>query len=86
MMAAIAEAQAASTTKFGPRKLKRLAIRPAMQLANSPGMVSSVISGKALANALVQLAGDVTPHRFGQRRETGALRQFARVFRESRRA
>jgi hypothetical protein len=39
------EAQAASVVKFGPRKLNRLAIRPAITLASSPGMVSSVISG-----------------------------------------
>ncbi len=44
-IAAIAEAQAASTVKFGPWRLKRLAMRPAMQLASSPGIVSSVIAG-----------------------------------------
>ena len=47
LIAAIADAHAASTTKFGPWKLKILAIRPAMQLASSPGMVSSVISGRS---------------------------------------
>ncbi len=30
--------------KFGPRKSKRLATRPAMTFASSPGIVSSVIS------------------------------------------
>jgi hypothetical protein len=44
-IAAIAEAHAASTVKFGPWRLNRLAIRPAAQLASSPGMVSSVTSG-----------------------------------------
>ncbi len=44
-IAAIAEAQAASTVKFGPWRLKRLAIRPAMQLLSSPGIESSVIPG-----------------------------------------
>ncbi len=44
-MAAIAEAQAASTTKLGPRKLNRLARRPATQLPSSPGMVSSFTPG-----------------------------------------
>jgi hypothetical protein len=45
-IAAIAEAQAASTTKLGPWRSNRLANRPAMMLASSPGMVSSVISGR----------------------------------------
>jgi hypothetical protein len=44
-IAAIAEAQAASTVKFGPCRLKRFAMRPAMQLLSSPGIVSSLISG-----------------------------------------
>ena len=44
-VAAMAEAQAASITKLGPRKLNRLATRPAMQFDSSPGIVSSVISG-----------------------------------------
>ena len=45
-IAASPEAQAASVVKFGPRKLNRLAIRPAMTFASSPGMVSSLISAK----------------------------------------
>jgi hypothetical protein len=44
-IAATAEAQAASTTKLGPRRLKRLATRPARQLPSSPGIVSSVTGG-----------------------------------------
>jgi hypothetical protein len=48
-MAASAEAQAASQAKFGPWKSNRLAMRPAMQLASSPGMESSVISGSRAA-------------------------------------
>ena len=44
-IAAIADAQAASTTKFGPRRLKRFATRPARQLPSSPGIVSSVTGG-----------------------------------------
>ena len=44
-IAASAEAHAASVVKFGPWRLNRLAIRPAMQLPSSPGIVSSVISG-----------------------------------------
>jgi hypothetical protein len=43
-MAASPEAQAASVVKFGPRRLNTAATRPAMMLASSPGMVSSVIS------------------------------------------
>ena len=42
--AASPEAHAASVVKFGPRRLNRLATRPAMTLASSPGIVSSVIS------------------------------------------
>ena len=74
-------------TKFGPWKLKMLAIRPAMQLASSPGMLSSVISGRSLADALVQFARDVAraPPR-GSAAKAGALVQFARVLREDRRA
>ena len=44
-IAAIAEAQAASTTKLGPRRLNRLETRPARQLPSSPGIVSSVTGG-----------------------------------------
>ena len=44
-IAATADAHAASTTKFGPRRLKRLATRPARQLPSSPGIVSSVTGG-----------------------------------------
>ena len=47
-MAARVDAQAASVTKFGPRKLNRLQTRPAITLDSSPGMVSSVISGERL--------------------------------------
>ena len=43
-VAARPEAQAASVVKFGPRKSKRFAIRPASTLDSSPGMVSSVIA------------------------------------------
>ena len=80
LIAAMAEAQAASVVKLGPWKLKTLAMRPAMQLASSPGMLSSVISGRRLPDALVQFAGDVAAHRLRQRGETGAFGQFARVF------
>ncbi len=45
----MADAHAASVVKLGPWKLKRLATRPAMQLASSPGMVSSVVSGRRAA-------------------------------------
>ncbi len=41
--AASPDAQAASVVKFGPRRLNRLAIRPAMTLDSSPGIVSSVM-------------------------------------------
>ena len=44
-VAARAEAQAASVVKFGPRKSKRFATRPARTLASSPGIVSSLMSG-----------------------------------------
>jgi hypothetical protein len=44
LMAANPDAHAASVVKLGPRKSNRLAIRPAMTLASSPGIVSSVIS------------------------------------------
>jgi hypothetical protein len=44
-IAASADAQAASVVKLGPWKSKRLATRPARQLASSPGIVSSVITG-----------------------------------------
>ena len=37
------EAQAASMVILGPLKLKTLAMRPAVTLDSSPGMVSSVI-------------------------------------------
>ena len=37
------DAQAASTVKLGPLRLKTLATRPAMTLESSPGMVSSLI-------------------------------------------
>ena len=46
LIAARPEAHAASVVKFGPRKLNRLAMRPAITLASSPGIVSSVISPK----------------------------------------
>ena len=46
-IAAIADAQAASTTKFGPRRLNRFATRPARQLPSSPGIVSSVVGGRS---------------------------------------
>ena len=49
-MAANAEAHAASVVKLGPRKLNRLATRPARTLASSPGMVSSVISSSRSRN------------------------------------
>ena len=39
-------AQAASVVKFGPRRSKALAMRPAMTFASSPGMESSSISGR----------------------------------------
>src|SRR5690349_10173690 len=45
LTAAIADAHAASHVKFGPRKLNRFAILPAMQFDNSPGIVSSVMGG-----------------------------------------
>ena len=48
--AARPEAQAASVVKFGPRKLNRLAIRPARTLESSPGMVSSVMAGSWARN------------------------------------
>ena len=49
LMAARAEAQAASVMKLGPRRLSTLAMRPETMLASSPGMLSSVISGNLLA-------------------------------------
>ena len=58
-------------------------MRPAMQLANSPGMVSSVISGKRLFNALVQFARDrrrAPPP--AARRSCCVFRQLVRVFRK----
>jgi len=42
--AASEEAQAASTVKLGPLKLKTLATRPAITLESSPGMESSVMA------------------------------------------
>ena len=60
-------------------------MRPAMQLASSPGIVSSVIVGSAVADrgratrCVIALA-----HGCGQRGEAGASVQFAGVFRESR--
>lgn len=50
LSAASPDAQAASVVKLGPRKLNRFAIRPAMMFANSPGMVSSVMSGDRARN------------------------------------
>ena len=43
--AAMADAQAASVTKFGPWKSNRLAMRPARMLPSSPGIVSSLMGG-----------------------------------------
>ncbi len=45
LMAAKLEAHAASAMKLGPRRFSTLATRPETMLGNSPGMVSSVISG-----------------------------------------
>ena len=44
-MAAMADAHAASVTKFGPWKSKMAEMRPAMMLASSPGIESSFTSG-----------------------------------------
>ena len=76
-IAAIAEAHAASTVKFGPWRLKRLAMRPAMQLASSPGIVSSVISGRQGFEVAAQLAVDGGPHVGGQRGEAPGLLELA---------
>ena len=43
-------------TKFGPRRLKTLATRPAMMLPSSPGIVSSVITGSQASQRCRQLA------------------------------
>jgi hypothetical protein len=50
--AARPDAHAASVVKFGPWKLNRFATRPAVTLASSPGIVSSVISNRLARNPL----------------------------------
>jgi hypothetical protein len=51
LSAASPDAHAASVVKFGPRKLNRFATRPAITLASSPGIVSSLISPQWAWNA-----------------------------------
>ena len=54
--AASVEAQAASVVKLGPRRLSTLATRPARMFDSSPGIVSSVISGRPFVTTSAQRA------------------------------
>ena len=53
-----------------------------MQFDNSPGIVSSLISGKRLPNALMHLGGDGRLHGRWQRRKAGSRSKLLRVLGE----
>ncbi len=74
LIAARPDAQAASVVKLGPRKLNRLATRPAMMFASSPGIVSSVMPGVSAANDLCASAMICSRMFSGTAWKLGALR------------
>src|SRR5664280_818649 len=68
------DAACASVVKLGPRKLNRLATRPAMMFASSPGIVSSVMPEVSAANDLCASAMICSRMFSGTAWKLGALR------------